>query len=145
METIIGLLFVLLPLIFKLIGSRLEKSGQPGKAGKVLREFGEALDGEESPMNDWKHLREELFGNPESEIEPKAVHVESPAPVSLPSSVETRESLPVENVIRQMPASSKMPKSPMIAEKKESKRKGETIDPKKLVIYSEIMKPKYTE
>ena len=144
METIIGLLFVLLPLIFKLIGSRLEKSGQSGKSGKLLREFGEALDGEDSPMNDWKYLGQELFGNsePESASEPASV-----SPVSKPSApvVETDREFPVENVIRQMPASSKMPKSPMIAEKKESKRKGEKIDPKKLVIYSEIMKPKYTE
>lgn len=131
METIIGLLFVLLPLIFKLIGSRLEKSGQPGKAGKVLREFGEALDGEDSPMNDWKHFGEELFGKPEpdSSIEP----------------AETRKELPVENVKRQVPASSKMPKEPMLVEEKETKKKGEKIDPKKLVMYSEIMKPKYTE
>ena len=129
METIIGLLFILLPLIFKLIGSRLEKSGQPGKAGKILREFGEALDGEDSPMNDWKHLGEELFGKPESEIGPKVESVE----------------LPVETVIRQVPTSSKTPKSPMIVEEDETKKKREKIDPKKLVIYSEIMKPKYTE
>ena len=32
-----------------------------------------------------------------------------------------------------------------ILEEEESRKTGEKIDPKKLVIYSEIMKPKFTE
>lgn len=144
METIIGLLFVLLPLIFKLIGSRLEKSGESGKSGKLLREFGEALDGEDSPMNDWKYLGQELFGNsePESASEPASV-----SPVSKPSApvVETDREFPVENVVRQVTPSSRKTTDAIVEEKKATGKKGEKIDPKKLVIYSEIMKPKYTE
>ena len=35
METIIGLLFILLPVIFKLIGKRLEQAGKAESAGKI--------------------------------------------------------------------------------------------------------------
>ena len=55
METIIGLLFILLPVIFKLIGKRFEQSGQQDKARKV-RELAQALDGEDSPMHDWEYF-----------------------------------------------------------------------------------------
>ena len=55
METIIGLLFILLPVIFMLIGKRFEQSGQQDKARKV-REFAQALDGEDSPMHDWEYF-----------------------------------------------------------------------------------------
>ena len=55
MKTLIGLLFILLPVILKLIGKKLEKSGDQDKARKV-REFAQALDGEDSPMHDWKYF-----------------------------------------------------------------------------------------
>ena len=45
METIIGLLFLLLPVIFKLIGKRLEKSGNLDQA-KKMREIYEAFGGD---------------------------------------------------------------------------------------------------
>ena len=36
-------------------------------------------------------------------------------------------------------------KTPILLEEETEKKRKEKIDPKKLVIYSEIMKPKYTE
>ena len=42
METIIGLLFILLPVIFKLISRKLEKAGQAEKAGR-LKELAEMI------------------------------------------------------------------------------------------------------
>ena len=44
METIIGLLFILLPVIFKFIGKRFEQSGQSEKAGK-FKKIAEKLNG----------------------------------------------------------------------------------------------------
>lgn len=102
METIFGLLFILLPVIFKLIGKKLEQSGKAGPIVEVLSETFE-----------------------ESSDEPV------PEPVAKP--IET----PVEKpVVEFKPA-------PMPEQKQ--KPEAEKIDPKKLVIYSEIMKPKFTE
>ena len=121
METIIGLLFILLPVIFKLIGKRLEHSGNSDDARKV-REFADALEGEESPMHSWEHFGKAVVSEPE-ELRP--------APVVVPKTeTPVQEGTPV--VVRK----------PILVEE-EDKPKGEKIDPKKLVIYSEIMKPKF--
>ena len=45
METIIGLLFILLPVILKLVGKRLEQSGQPEKAKKLQDLLDTVYDG----------------------------------------------------------------------------------------------------
>ena len=121
METIIGLLFILLPVIFKLIGKRLEQSGNPDGARKV-REFAEAVDGEESPMHSWEYLGDAVAGEQE-EV--------TPAPVVTPrAETPVQEGTPV------------VTRKPILVEE-DDKPKGEKIDPKKLVIYSEIMKPKF--
>ena len=109
METILTLLLFLLPVIFKLIGKKLENSGQPEKAQKV-RELLQTF-GEEEP--------EAVFDDDGQITEVKPVIMEAPQP---------------------KPAKKR---KPMLEEPEERKR--EKIDPKKLVIYSEIMKPKYTE
>ena len=126
METIIGLLFILLPVIFKLIGKRFEQSGQQDKARKV-REFAQALDGEDSPMHDWGYFGKEVLGV-EGEPQEEEILPQTPAPASLPqTSVEAQPAFT---------------RKPMLREE-EPQKKGEKIDPKKLVIYSEIMKPKF--
>ena len=135
METIIALLFVLLPIIFKLIGKKFEQAGQPQRA-EQMREFAE------------------LFGSDDDETE--VIHdddgqvVDVPPVTVTPVRTYTRpvvspEPVVTENVVRQT-ASKKKPvtKKPILEEEVQT-RKGEKIDPKKLVIYSEIMKPKYTE
>ena len=115
METIIGLLFILLPVIFKLIGKRLESSGNQDKARKV-REIAQALDGEESPVHDWEE-------EPQLPYQTKPV----PAPIVPHPALEVKPTVS---------------RKPVLVEE-EPKRKGEKIDAKKLVIYSEIMKPKF--
>lgn len=124
METIIGLLFILLPVIFKLIGKKLEQSGKI-EASEKMREIVEAMgeDNDESPIVEWQK---------EEPVVPKAPVVQQ-APRT--------EVKPKENV---KPAVKKpKAKKPILVE--EEKKKAEKIDPKKLVIYSEIMKPKFTE
>lgn len=114
METIIGLLFVLIPVIMKLIGKKLEDAGKqdtpvpPAESGTF----------EVAPAT------------PEAPV--------ASAPVVKTPVVNT----PVEEAPRQFQAA-KPKKKPLLIE--EEKKQKEKIDPKKLVIYSEIMSPKYKE
>lgn len=114
METLIGLLVILLPVIFKAIGKRLEEAGKEGPAAK-MRELSEAFDSDENSLEP----------EPESQtipmqVEPLPIKVKPVTPVRV-QSVEKKEPILIE----------------------EEEKKGEKIDPKKLVIYSEIMQPKY--
>jgi hypothetical protein len=132
METIIGLLFILLPVIFKLIGKRFEQSGNQDKARKV-REIAQALDGEDSPMHDWKYFGEEILGTGDKK-QASMVEAEQPRLIEVVSA-----QVMAEPIKEGKPA---FVRKPMLVEEEE-KHKGEKIDPKKLVIYSEIMKPKF--
>ncbi len=124
METIIGLLFILLPVIFNLIGKRLEKSGKQDTAAR-MREIAKTLGGDDEDQDD--------VGQQSPVVPPTPVYV-APKPVA-PKPVAPA----MENVKR----TTVKPKKVLLEETKPEKR--EKIDPKKLVIYSEIMKPKYTE
>ena len=135
METIIALLFVLLPIIFKLIGKKFEQAGQPQRA-EQMREFAE-LFGSDDHEEEVRHDDDgQVVDVPPVTVTPVRTYV---APVVPPASAVT------ENVVRQTATKKKpMTKKPILAEEVQV-RKGEKIDPKKLVIYSEIMKPKFTE
>ena len=138
METIIALLFVLLPIIFKLIGKKFEQAGQPQRA-EQMREFAE-LFGTDDDEAEVRHDDDgQVVDVPPVTVTPVQTYAR---PVVTPSSVMT------ENVVRQTTSKKKPVKKPVkkpILEEEVQTRKGEKIDPKKLVIYSEIMKPKYTE
>lgn len=119
METVIGLLFVLLPVILKLIGKKLEQSGESQKA-ETVRNLARKLDGDDD-VYDWTDSVEL-----ETEPEPKVEYV----PIVPKKTVI--EPVVAEKVVRQtMPVEPKAP--------------SQKIDPKKLVIYSEIMNPKYKD
>lgn len=144
METIIGLLFILLPVIFKLIGKRLEQSGQSDKAGK-FKKIAEKLNGDEdveTPVFNW--LSEEPDEDPEMPFEEPV----KPAPVVIPVPAEPQihlweaEAQPVSQKKVKPAQKSVKARKPMLEEEVPQKKR-EKIDPKKLVIYSEIMKPKY--
>lgn len=132
METIIGLLFILLPVILKLIGKRLEQSGQPEKA-KKLQDFLDTISSEEDEVDDEMEVEYDDDGQIIS-VHPKMTW--KPEPVSTPAPEKTFvfESKPAPAVKKQ--------KKPVLVEET-PKKKSEKIDPKKLVIYSEIMKPKF--
>lgn len=132
METIIGLLFILLPVILKLIGKRLEQSGQPEKA-KKLQDFLDTISSEEDEVDDEMEVEYDDDGQIIS-VHPKMTW--KPEPVSTPAPEKTFvfESKPAPAVKKQ--------KKPVLMEET-PKKKSEKIDPKKLVIYSEIMKPKF--
>lgn len=135
METIIGLLFILLPLIFKLIGRKLEKAGQAEKAGQ-LKELAEMIGGEdETPATQKWHTDPVFELEPEPEPQPEPEQV---APVVV---MEPVKHVPVKQAAVK-PSVKVKPKKVALEEKKEKKEK---IDPKKLIVYSEIMTPKYSE
>lgn len=116
METLLGLLFILLPFILKLIGKKLEKAGQPEAAAK-MREIVNTVDPEE----------EDTFEDLRKWLQPEQTVVEQPEEI----------------VVRQVTTPVMPAKKPILEEEPEKER--DKIDPKKLVVYSEIMKPKYTE
>ncbi len=128
METILGLLLVLLPLIFKLVEKKLKSSGNTKAADKV---------------HEWA----EMFGQKEDDKEDDddddvpatvtVIPVDQPAQEA-PSVVAPFQPVPVRSAAR---VAAKKPSKPMLEE--EETKKKEKIDPKKLVVYSEIMKPKF--
>ncbi len=139
METIIGLLFILLPVIFKLISRKLEKAGQAEKAGR-LKELAEMIGGEdETPATQTWHTDPVFELEPELEPEPEPLpEPEQVAPVVV---MEPVKHVPVKQAAVK-PSVKVKPKKVALEEKKEKKEK---IDPKKLIVYSEIMTPKYSE
>ena len=135
METIIGLLFILLPVILKLVGKRLEQSGQPEKA-KKLQDLVDKIDGDEDEDDGFEveydddgqitSVHPKMSWKPE----PTPVIQEKTAPAPQVHLWEVKEGIPVTK------------KKPMLVEEA-PKKKREKIDPKKLIVYSEIMKPKF--
>ena len=121
METIIGLLFIRLPVILKLVGKKLEKAGQPEKA-KAVRDFIE----EHLEVEEWlKEAVDEVEQEKSLDIQPVEV---SPEPFEMPAAQPVFQTRPLRKT--------DLPEV-------EPEKKDEKIDPKKLVIYSEIMKPKF--
>ena len=97
MDSIIGLLCVLLPVVFSLIGKKLENAGKGGEAVP-------------------------------------------PVPPQIPQGEPEAESQPLLTKARQRRG---RPSVDPVSSEEEKPRKKDPIDPKKLVIYSEIMKPKF--
>ena len=96
METIFTLLIFILPIVFKLIGKKLEKAA--GQQQTVLQ--------------------------PEPKVEP--------VPEQMQKVATKKQTKPAVKASK-----------PIL--KEEPKKVGEKIDKKKLIVYSEIMKPKYME
>ena len=143
METIIGLLFILLPVILKLVGKRLEQSGQPEKAKKLQDLLDTVYDGKDDDK-----LKDEQDDGPEVEydddgqivsVHPKMVWKPEPIVPVVEKKVEPAAQIHLWEVKEGIPATKK---KPMLVEEA-PKKKREKIDPKKLVVYSEIMKPKF--
>ena len=139
METIIGLLFVLLPVILKAIGKRLEQAGNEDKAGKI-REFSKKYLDSESEDQEFEDIRQ--WFNVENEEEPIPEPVVESVERQVPSStfIMTEETVSLHKTAKK----TKM-NTPVLKEEDVSKDRKEKIDPKKMVIYSEIMKPKYQD
>ena len=133
MEEIIGLLIIVGTLILKVVGNRLEKSGKKAAPEAVPQEEPEV----DFDFKGW--VREALY---DAEAEAKAEEPLDEAPVAMKPETEAVRVHP--KPVQPKPVKKPVVKKPIL-EEEESRKKGEKIDPKKLVIYSEIMKPKYTE
>ena len=115
MEEIIGLLIIIAVSIFKAVSNKLEKSGKPSAPAASAPE----QEVQENPF-DFKRWIEEAVKEAEvAQPEPVKVYEEAPKAVA---------------PVKPAPAPVKE-----VAEEKPEKEK---IDPKKLIIYSEIMTPK---
>jgi hypothetical protein len=133
MEEIIGLLIVVGTLILKVVGNRLEKSGKKAAPEAVPQEEPEV----DFDFKGW--VREALY---DAEAEAKAEEPLDQAPVVMKPEAEAVRVQP--KPVKPKPVKKPVVKKPIL-EEEISEKKGEKIDPKKLVIYSEIMKPKFTE
>ena len=142
METIIGLLFILLPVILKLVGKRLEQSGQPEKAKKLQDLLDTVYDGkDDDKLKDEQDDGLEVEYDDDGQIvsvHPKMTWKPEPAPVV----VEKPKAAPQVHLWEVNEGVTAVKKKPMLVEEA-PKKKREKIDPKKLVVYSEIMKPKF--
>ncbi len=116
-DIIIAVLFIAIPTIFKAIGNKLEKSGKAEKAGKFKR-IAEAMNDDDKSVLD---------------------EIETPV---LDEILEKRriEVCGEEDVVSQIKTAKR---KPILLEEEPEKKRTEKIDPKKLVIYSEIMKQKF--
>ena len=127
------MLIVVGTLILKVVGNRLEKSGKKAAPEAVPQEEPEV----DFDFKGW--VREALY---DAEAEAKAEEPLDQAPVVMKPEAEAVRVQP--KPVKPKPVKKPVVKKPIL-EEEESRKKGEKIDPKKLVIYSEIMKPKYTE
>ena len=145
METIFTLIVVLLPVIFKLIGKKLEKSAaQP-----------QETDEQQAPIEDWAEvLRRHIEAQqpqedvrPASPVQQQVQQPVQPQPVQQQRPQQQRaQQRPVhEGVPQTRQQVRKAPKKVKPILQEEAPRTQEKIDKKKLILYSEIMKPKYTE
>ena len=133
METIVGLLFILLPVIFKLIEKKLQQSGTAAQQ-ETVRQIKDLFEMEEDDLTD------EI----EDDIEPEIGDYVEPEPkFEVNPVIEFLEKVEPQVVKPAAPAQKKRT-APILMEEKDNKKK-EKIDPKKLVLYSEIMKPKHQE
>ncbi len=150
MEEIIGLLIALAAVILKAVVNRLEKSGRKSSAPVTSEDAPESggLD-----VKGWilEALEEAAGESAESEVvfdddgqivevKPVVVQPEPVKPVVEPVNyIETVNRTTKHKAEPLRPAAKRM----ILQEDENSVKKGEKIDPKKLVIYSEIMKPKF--
>ena len=122
METIFTILVIILPIVFKLIGKKLDQAGK--------QKAPQSTDNQEQ-IEDWaevlrRHIEaQQMPQEPELPVQEERIipDVRPVAPKDKPSVVQ--------------------PKPVILAEPEEEEK--EKIDKKKLILYSEIMKPKYKE
>ena len=137
MEEIIGLLVVLAVGIFKAVNKKFEDAGkQPQKPSQPFGPFG-SLD----PFDKDQEVFVPKAEPAAPRREPVTPRPMKPKPVEVkPAAVKPQPmTFDLEDVQRQTKT-----RKPMLIEEEETSPK-EKIDPKKLVLYSEIMTPKFNE
>ncbi len=151
MDSIIDIIILILigvvPAVFKAIGNKLEKSGKTEKAAK-FKKISDVFEDEEgeSTLEGWlleKMDKEEKPVEPVA-LDPAPVVVMKPAvqEIDIMDYIDKPETV-VKSQIKRLPPQTTVKKKPMMLIEEEPEKKGEKIDPKKLVLYSEIMKRKF--
>ena len=141
METIVGLLFILLPVIFKLIEKKLQQSGTAAQQ-ETVRQIKDLFEMEENDLTD--EIEDDVEPEIGDYVEPEIGDYVEPEPkFEVNPVIEFLEKVEPQVVKPAAPAQKKRT-APILMEEKDNKKK-EKIDPKKLVLYSEIMKPKHQE
>ena len=122
------MIIVLLPVIFKLIGKKLEKSAaQP-----------QETDEQQAPIEDWAEVLRR-------HIEAQQQQQEVARPAAPVQQQPVQQSVAEEGVPQTRRPDRTAPRRVKPILQEEEQRPKEKIDKKKLIMYSEIMKPKYTE
>ena len=140
MEEIIGLLIIVATFVFKIVGKKLEKAGQPAESVEepVVEEPAGGM-----PDFDVKKWLAEAVREAENEASPAQAapaYTESVTRQVVPA----KPAAPTKPSVSQKPAATKpAARKPMLNEP--VKKDKEKIDLKKMIIYSEIMSPKYNE
>lgn len=143
METILGLLLLLLPAIFKLIEKKLQTSGKEEQAKKV-RDFTDIFKEDESSSSyEGDESAFEESAEPMAAPAVERLQNNEPVPLKRVESETVGKTVSFFNVEGQKVIRKK--KAPVILLEEPQIKKKEKIDPKKMVIYSEIMKPKYQD
>lgn len=146
MDGLIGILILLIPVFAKLIEKKLQKAGNQ-KGAEKARELGEVFGTDEDEglkeLQEWfkaKASERETESEPVVEFsEPVSTQPIMPQPVVQPV-VEQQQ--PKQKAYQSINVSRHKKNDSVILNEEVGKPK-EKIDPKKLVIYSEIMKPKF--
>ncbi len=150
METLIGLLLLLLPAIFKVVEKKLNASGKAG--GKAVAPV---VAADEEDADEPEEIASGPLGFPAGTLEPEVDRRHDMArPYDL---VQQREAV-LKHDRPMPPASQTHPAQPAHPVRKPVQKKPagkaaydakscveKKIDPRKLVVYSEIMKPKFSE
>ena len=139
--TILTLLLVVLPMAAGLIEKLLKAAGKTGAAGK-MKDLAEMFDSKDSSEDG-----EQAAGNPHGQ---QPVPAGAPAGQPAPATTHSRQAAP--KPLHQMqparptvekPVPNVKPKTESPAADEEVAEKKPFIDKKKLIIYSEILKPKF--
>ena len=121
MEFLLPLIFIMIPVIAKLVEKKIAKGGAAPVAPKpVLRTLIEELEDIELDDDLESDFEEDLSEEKEQAVEPVAKPVAAPVLTPVVAAPQKKE----------------------VQHKEKVQKK---IDPKKLIVYSEIMKPKYME
>lgn len=138
MDTIITILVIVLAMVFKVVEKKLKNAGNQKSADR-MKELAEIFGADQEvfptvqpmpaaepqPVTS-EERREEFSEEPLRPVEPIKIKEPHAAPQKVQKKVQKKDK-----------------KAPILLEEEPKKRT--KIDPKKLVVYSEIMKPKYLE
>ena len=135
MEELTGILFVVAAIILKVVEAKFKKaSKQPAPKAQPRKVFPEVTD-RTGGLPKWLEDMERELRQSESQPEPV-----KPAPVEVkPEPAPTISFEEAQKSMKKLPV--KPARKPIL--KEEEKKTREKIDPKKLIVYSEIMNRKY--